>query len=466
MLIPRIQHHSTHNRISRIILLLLSILCLGSGCQAVRSNDSPAAAQAERRIGTVVLLHTNDLHANLLPDENGTGGMANIAAYIKSVKGSRPDVLVLDAGDMSVGKGGKPVPLSYYGMPMFDVMNHCGYDFATLGNHEFDKGANEIFLFRNTAEFPILCSNLVYHGKLIGDSPTALVDVNGLKVGIIGLTTSYYFRSKTVDELPVEATVQKYIDELEPQAHLIVGLTHIGCDKDCELACAVSGLDVIVGGHTHTRLCNAITMSDTIIVQAGEYGEHVGRLELTVDLDTEKILDVRQSLVPIPVPGLDPDSDVLKSIEHWNQKASEIQSVVIGRNPRTLTIPEVTAAVECVWKEDRQTDFAYQNPDGTQSSLPSGEITVADIYKCLPFQDTLVTLKLSREQVLNILPHAHFAENKPLYTLVTNNYIAYEFIDQYELPDENVEWTAIDWRDPVIAYIKEHGNLMVERGER
>lgn len=459
---PSVKHRQSSIRLAvlPISIFFLMLLCLTTGCQCARRS---VTGSAERRIGTVVVLHTNDLHANMLPDDQGSGGMANIAAYIKSVKASRPDVLAVDAGDMSAGKRNKPVPLPFYGRAMFEVMNRCGYDAATLGNHEFDKGPNEVYEFRRAVDFPLISSNLVYQSTLIADAPTALIDVNGLTIGLIGITTEDYFRSGLVNSLPIPETVQKCIDELEPKAHLIIGLSHLGCDKDCELACAVSGLDVIVGGHTHTLLCDAVDISDTIIVQAGEFGEHVGRLELSIDLDTEEILEATSSLAGIPVSGLVPDPETQAVVEAWERKAAETHDGIIGKNSQPMTISEVTAVMEQIWKETLQTDFAYQNPDGTQAPLPPGDISAADVLACMPFENTLVVLTLTRQQVLDVLPHALFSTNKPLYTLVTNSYAAQRIIDQYAITGDYVQWTAINWRDPVIDSIKAHGSLDGER---
>jgi len=434
-------------------LLFVAVLVI-TGCQSVSKTNAPLSAP-EKQTETIVILHTNDLHSNLLPDENGTGGLANIAAYFKSVKNSRSDVLILDAGDMSVGKRIKPVPLQFYGLPVFDVMNTCGYDAAVLGNHEFDDGPHNIYDYRKEADFPLLSSNLLYNGELIADAPTALIDVNGIKVGIVGVTTEGYFQHGVIDTLPLEETVQKHIDELEPQADLIVGLTHLGCGWDCELACTVTGLDVIVGGHSHTLLCEAIDIADTIIVHAGEYGEHVGRLEITLDPETEEILDARASIIPIPVAGLAADPETQQAIAQWERTVAESEEVVIGRNPYRLEISEVSALIERIWKESFQTDFAFQNPDGTKAPLEAGDITEADIFACMPFQNTLVILTLPRETIVQIISYAAFAEEKAGYTLVTNNYAAEKLMYQYEIPEERVEWTSVNWREPIIEYVKE-----------
>ena len=238
------------------------------------------------RVDTVTILYTNDVHAHLSADSDGRGGWDNIAAYVKDLKKTQENVLLLDAGDMTQGTA---ISTIYSGKPIFHVMNAVGYDYAVLGNHEFDNGLDSIRDYRDIADFELLSANIYADGSLVADSPAALIDVDGVKVGIIGITTPDYL-CEGLDVLTSEEVVAKYAPKLEAKADLIIALTHLGFKRDKKLAAATSQIDVIVGGHSHTKLDEPIKINNTLIVQAGCWGWYLGRLDLKINLDTEEIL--------------------------------------------------------------------------------------------------------------------------------------------------------------------------------
>ncbi len=435
----------------------LAIVCAAlawSGCVVAAPHS-----QATARIDTITILHTNDVHAHLLADEKGRGGWAAIAALIKREKGRRPDVLALDAGDMTQGT---PVSSIFHGVPIFHVMNECGYDVAVLGNHEFDNGTRYIREFREIASFPLLSANVLEDGQLVSDAPTALIDVDGVRVGIIGITTSESIFQEGVSFLSPEDVVQKYVPELDREAHLIVALTHLGVERDKELAAATKGIDVIVGGHSNTRLATPIKVGDTWIVQAGNWGLHLGQLELSIDLDTEDLLAVHGELIPIPQAGLAPDADASAVIEAWESKVAARMNVKIGHNPVEQDIPTLRAHIEQIWLETYATDFAHQNPGGTRAYLPGGDILVRHIWSAMPFDNTLVIVDLSRDQVRRIIPDARFAERKELYSVITNSYIGDRMQSDFDLPLERIHPIQTVWRDPILDYVRKHGHLNPE----
>ena len=107
-----------------------------------------------------------------------------------------------------------------------------------------------------------------------------------------------------------------------------------------------------------------------------------------------------------------------------------------------------------------QTDFGYQNSGGTRGSLPKGDILARDIWNVLPFQNTITILRLTRDQIGEEIGRSRFAEEKPLYSLVTNSYTADRIIDKYHLPPELYERLDVIYRDSIVDYIKEHGGLI------
>ena len=443
-------HMRLENKIVAFVAAV-SILLFWGACSPTSAPSDPAP-----RIDRLTILHTNDVHAHLLPDEQGRGGWASIAALIKAKKRSQQDVLVLDGGDMTQGT---PVSTIFYGTPIFHVMNASAYDFAVLGNHEFDNGTAYIREFREIASFPLLSANVLERGRLVADAPTALVDVDGVRVGIIGITTSDAIHEEGVSFLSPEDVVAKYVPELDEEADLIVALTHLGFERDSELAAASEGIDVIVGGHSNTELEAPVKVHNTWIVQAGSWGLFLGQLDLRINLDTEELISVHGELIPIPEAGTVPDPQTLAVVREWEGKVADQMDVKIGHNPVEQDIPTLKQNIERVWLATYRTDFAYQNPGGTRAYLPAGDILVRHIWSAMPFDNTLVTVDLSQEEVRTIMPDAEFAEPKQHYSVITNSYVGDRMRSDGGLPAERIHPIDTTWREPILKYVRANGHL-------
>jgi 2',3'-cyclic-nucleotide 2'-phosphodiesterase (5'-nucleotidase family) len=396
------------------------------------------------------------VHAQLLPDDRGRGGWASIAALIKTRKASQPDVLVLDGGDMTQGT---PVSSIFFGKPIFKVMNASGYDFAVLGNHEFDNGTARIREFREVANFPLLSANVLENGELVADAPTALVDIDAVRVGIIGITTSEAIHQDNLSFLPPEEVVARYVSALDEQADLIIVLSHLGHEADRELALASEGIDVIVGGHTNTKLDAPVKVGNTWIVQAGTRGRFLGELNLTLDIETEELLSVEGGLISIPAPGSTPDPETLAVIQEWEGRVAGPMNVKIGYNPTEQSKSTLKRNIERIWLATYQTDFAYQNPGGTRAHLPAGDILVRHIWNAMPFDNTLVVVELTAEEIQTHMPDAEIKQPKDLYSVITNSYAGDRIRERFGLPSERVHPIATGWREPILDYVQKHGHL-------
>lgn len=416
---------------------------------------------AEPTPETLTILHTNDFHAHLQPTRTGKGGAAAIAAYIKSVRASVPRVLVLEAGDMTQGS---PVSSVFLGRPIYEIMSAAGYDAGTLGNHEFDNGAKMIAEFCKIARYPLISSNVTLQGKPVTGRTEEVITLGGLRVGLLGLTTHEDIDLDANPALRIEepeAAVRRLAPALKGRADLIVALTHLGDDRDLQLARATSDtLAVIVGGHSHTPMFKPARVGQTLIVQAGCFGQWVGRLDLQLDPKTHTIVKYDGKLVAMPAEGLEPDAKVAGLVKSWEDKVSGIMDVTIGQNPEALNEHQVAAALERTWSAACGTDFAWQNPGGTRGALAAGPIQVRDIWTILPFDNFLVVLTLDKAQVQKVLgARAAFKEEKPLYTLVTNSYVGRKLVGDLKLGPERVKNLDGPYRDPIIKYVREHGGF-------
>ena len=252
---------------------------------------------------TLTILHTNDTHSHMEPirsgEHAGLGGVLERAAYIDSVrKADGPEnVLLLHAGDFSQGT---TYFSEFRGAVENEVMNALGYDAVTLGNHEFDNGLEALGERLASLNAPVVVCNYDFSpfeaGKYI--KPYVVVEKAGMKIGIIGATCNLkdVVSAEIVNRLPefdfVE-TVQKYVDELRPTCDLIVLLTHLGYTPhlpgnttDPIMAAATRGVDIIVGGHSHTFMdaADMVPNLDGVpvpVVQAGEWGVNMGEFHVT-----------------------------------------------------------------------------------------------------------------------------------------------------------------------------------------
>jgi len=249
----------------------------------------------------LTVLHLNDTHSHIDPERSGKnmgrGGVIEQAAYIDSVRTAdgAANVLLLHAGDFSQGT-------SYFtelsGDIEIDVLNAMGFDAVCLGNHEFDNGLDELARRLNNLDVPVVCANYDFSSTPLNGlvEPYVVVEKAGRRIGIIGLLTDLSLvvdaaiAEKLKYEHPAEVAVPwaKYLRDVE-HCDLVVCLTHLGYEgedyTDRELAAVSRDIDIIVGGHSHTRLDDFQTVTnldgkDVVIVTDWKWGLNIGNLKV------------------------------------------------------------------------------------------------------------------------------------------------------------------------------------------
>ncbi len=391
----------------------------------------PASAQPQSTTTeTIIILHTNDFHGAIEPQVEGgeqveSGGLVNLVSLIDELRAENPNhTLLLDAGDTFQGTYASN---STQGEVIMAAMNAAGYDAWALGNHEFDWGQELLRARINQAAFPVLAANVLDASS--GEvweavTPYTVVEVGGARVAILGLSypdTPAINRAENVAGLDFRGAVEtarRYLPELEAQAGLVVVLSHLGYDGDQALAAAVDGIDVIVGGHSHVFLEHPKEVNGTVIVQAGAKGQVLGRLELTVDLATGKIVDYtpRKVLLPVTNEVDEINQDVKALVDGALAQAAETMDQPIGETSRALEPQRagefalgnlvVDAMLAADLSDGGRPDIAMHNNGGIRAGLPKGPITYGQLYAVLPFDNQLMALDLSGEQVLRILEHS------------------------------------------------------------
>ncbi|MEI8087637.1 MAG: metallophosphoesterase [Paludibacter sp.] len=247
----------------------------------------------------LIILHTNDTHSQVEPTDNSTSKTANMGGYarrmgmIDSIRSIEKNVLLVDAGDFSQGT---PYFNFFNGRVEINAMNKMKYDAVTIGNHEFDNGIDTLAVILKAAKFPILSSNYVVDNTPLTGmlKPYLILERSGLQIGIIttnveprGLIIENNYKGliyknalKTANEIAAYLKQKKHCD-------VIICLSHLGVVPDYETAHKSSDIDVIIGGHSHTLLENAIEKNKVgkwvIIAQMGKSGLYLGKVELELE---------------------------------------------------------------------------------------------------------------------------------------------------------------------------------------
>jgi 2',3'-cyclic-nucleotide 2'-phosphodiesterase (5'-nucleotidase family) len=460
----------------------------------------------------ITILHMNDLHGHITPyldkslsDTIPSSGAPYFAAIIQRERAANPDgTLLLAAGDMFQG-----TPLSdvFKGKPVIEVMNRLSFDAMTLGNHEFDWGREALSNLISQAAFPFLSCNIrdPQGQTLPGARPHVILSKNGLKVAVIGITTPETYYSTKPDNVtglafldPAEVLPDIIKDVKARGADLVILLSHLGLDDDKIVAQKVSGIDVIVGGHSHTVMIDPLLVGSTIIVQAGYYGLYVGVLKLQVDKATHKITSFTREneLKQVTAGPDDPrDETIAKMVDNYAQMIEKEFSKVVGSTSVDLVRKpyeesNIGDLVCDAMKESAGVEVAFQNGGGIRADLPKGEITLDEMYTLLPFDNVLVLMTLSGAQIAQVLEKNGALEtkilqvsgitveynlNKPLgsrvakalvggapldagkdYRVVTNDFLAAGG-DQFTTfkKGRNIVYGS-SLRDAVIAYLRTH----------
>lgn len=408
------------------------VIYLGLTILLLLTSDLHAAGPATTQL---TILHINDYHGRVFPSinkgidpEKPVGGAAYIAALIKEERAQNPGgTILLAAGDMFQGS---PVSNLFHGEPVIKVMNELKFDAMVVGNHEFEWGMPGLTRLREQARFPFLAAN-IWDSR--GDSfpgvrPYRILQRKQTKVAIIGLTTTeagYTTKPNNVKGLTFlsPATVlPRLIKEVREQgATVVILLSNMGLDADKAVASSVSGIDVIVGGHSHTEVLEPLrTESGTIIVQAGAYGFYLGVLELNIDASTGTVAGYTKSsglkLVSAgPQDRTDPQTALI--VKTYNDRLENVVfAAVIGETAVDLMAGRTSESnlgnlVADAMRADSGAQIAFENSGGIRANIPSGKITMEQLYSAFPFDNVLVSMELSGGQVKEVLEQGASTES-------------------------------------------------------
>ena len=384
-----------------------------------------AAQQTQHR--SLTILHLNDLHARLLPDSEHRGGFAHVAEAIRQEKAKSEFSLVMHGGDLVQGT---PVSTIFKGVPVYEIANTLGFDFHTLGNHEFDYGWWMIPEFVAKAEFPILNANVVDgQGNPLISKPYLIREINGIRVGVIGILTADLVALTKAPlrgrwrALPVTETISRYVDEIENRTDLIVVLSHMFPREEDEILRQNPRVLLIIGGHHHGGQDEVKAFEGRICVKTRPYGQELGRLDIEFDLESKRIVSHRWKRIPIDSRKYPANQATAKLVEKWEAMVSEVVDVPIGRAERKISRGELKPMIEQAMAEAVHADFGYMNRGGIRDELPEGPLLARHVWNVLPFGNLISVGEIRGSQLPRELADGRNVDPNRVYRVATNDFM-------------------------------------------
>ena len=386
-----------------------------------------------RPVKTISIFHTTDLHGHILPTRTyegveNVGGFARCASCIRKWRLDAPDSLLVDIGDVYQGTAAS---LINGGNLMIGLFNLLGYDAWTLGNHDFDWGPEALEKNLTLSKSPILTGNIRLEGKTPGNLegawkpvvPWIMKEVGGFRIALIGLVTPglpYWLTPETLGgvnvEHPLESLKKSVAEAQAAKADAIVVMGHMGWRREDDFANPIReilkqtpGVDIFLAGHTHQDKPSWET-GNVLCSQASYHGIHCGRVDLSFDPQTRKLVDRKASTrLMDDTFAFDPgvmqlaDPDLKKSAEQLSRKVATVTQPIGGtgsNSPLVKLFCEIFA--KALERNQTPVDGVFHGTFGT-GDIPAGDLTVADCWKLLPYENLLLTAELSAEEIIDVI---------------------------------------------------------------
>ncbi len=453
-----------------IVFFALLISAPAVSIQTSANND-------EKQRAHVVILGTTDMHGRVFPIDYYTNkydnvGIAKVATLIKEARQNDPNLVLVDSGDTIQG-----TPLEYFHNkrnntppdPMMLAMSALHYDAMAVGNHEYNFGLNVLEKARREAKFPWLSAN-TYNTQVKGGpsnhyTPFIIKEINGVRIGVLGLTTPGIPNWENVPNyagLEFRETVseaKKWVAILrESKVDLVVIAMHMGVEEDWRtglpfpsqvpnenaavaIARQVPGVDVILMGHTH-RDVPSLIVNGVLLAQANRWASHLARVDVYLEKNETdgrwRVIAKASRTIPVTEKtAIDPE--IAKLGEPYDKETQDWLGRVIGESSEELTAPDcrfkdsaIIDLIQRVQLEAGKADVSMAACFNPAARIPKGPVTVRNIASLYEYENTLVTVELTGQQLKDALEISakYFREyqpGKPLADQVDQRVPGYNF---------------------------------------
>lgn len=374
------------------------------------------------RFKRITLLHSNDMHGDFLAetvDKNLIGGVSMLSGYINHVRKEEANTLYCIAGDMFRGS---VIDSEFKGLSTIEIMNALAPDVVTIGNHETDYGIAHLLFLEKCAKFPIINANLYIKSNYVRlfQSHT-IYHLDGMKILFIGIITESAIKSVKND-----SSVGSFVDIHEAAQEigkicntynatdidLTVLLTHIGFEEDKKLAEKLDpawGVDIIIGGHSHTFIDEPAIVNDIVIVQAGTGTDQIGRFDLVIDTYNNTINNYTWKTIPINRETCPTDSEIEKILCSYKKETDKKYNKIITRMHKKLTHPgrnqetEIGGLFADILAESLSLDLMFIGSGSIRTESFGPLIRVMDLIETFPYDSSVYLVKIKGKQLKHML---------------------------------------------------------------
>jgi 5'-nucleotidase len=395
---------------TKVFLLSVAIAFSVTICNSIKAN---AANKDEEK--QAVILSVNDMHAAI-------DNFPKFATLIDSLRNIYPDLLVVAAGDNQTGN---PINDRYIekGLPMIELMNEVGFNLSAVGNHEFDAKIKGFRNLINKAKFDFISSNFIAPDSMgLNIKPYKIITLkNGLNIAFLGLLQlnqnglpdSHPDNLKGIIFRSPYEVAPEYI-YLKDQSDIFILLTHLGFEEDIKLAEIMpQGVDLIIGGHSHTRVSKEQTSNNVMITQAGNKLKFATLTKLSVKKDGS--LERESELISITAKR-DEKPSIRAMVDKYNDNP-EMNTVIANATDDFSSYDELGYLMADALRSAGDIDISLVNPGGVRiDNLPKGNIRIVDVLRLDPFGNEIVFFKLTGHEIRNLMFAAFPIDDKsPLY---------------------------------------------------
>ena len=445
----------------------------------LNSCSAPATA-----IKSLTILYTNDEHGWMEGEEPGQGAAEMLGLWIDR-EGYTADgsFLILSGGDMWTGPA---ISTWFAGESMVEIMNAMGYEAAALGNHEFDFKTEVLLARQGESDFPYLSANIRLKGT--GERPDFVVpyvikEVDGVSIGIIGLTTTstpytafpdyvadYHFGAYDSALIEIVPELRAYSPDI------IMVISHV-CAEELEQLRPLAkelGISVLAGGHCHDTYVSTVT--EITVVESGSYYRSYARIDLEYNMDRNELVSTKAILRSNS--GGSAEADIAAIVSRWRDGLEGELGEIIGYTSGGIAqhseamhnlVPDTW-----LWKYP-DAAVAATNYGSYRAGLPAGDINIEGIIGVLPFDNKLVLLEMDGQELTNFASSRGVAlsgltalggilhtdgtavQIDSLYMVVVTDYM-YSAYTELAAADTLPERTDVNWREPVIEWLRSIGS--------